>query len=151
MNTKTESLYDTDLAAWSERTAALLRAGRFDEVDIENVAEEIESLSRSDKRQLKNRITEIIEHKLKLFLLTGFDRESNERGWNNSIRHQRHGIESLFDESPSLRSRLTPEYLAECYRKGAKDFAAGDFGCYAKAPRTCPFTWEAILGTEQEQ
>jgi len=48
-----------------------LRARRFDELDIENVAEEIEALGRSDKRQFRRRIAEIIQHKLKLFLLPG--------------------------------------------------------------------------------
>jgi len=143
-----KSLYETDLVAWSERNAELLRAGRFSEVDIENVAEEIESLGRSDKRQLKNRIAEIIEHKLKLYLLTGYDREANERGWKDSIRKQQRGIEDLFEESPSLRTSLTPEFLTKCYKAGADDFERSDFGSYARPPRECPFTWEEILKAE---
>lgn len=144
--TETKSLYESDLAAWSDRTAELLRAGRFSEVDIEHVAEEIESLGRSDRRQLKKRITEIIEHMLKLYLLTGHDRESNERGWKLSVVNQQIGLDRLFEESPSLRTRLTPEFLAGCYREGVRDFEAGDFGCYAKAPRECPWNWAEILG-----
>jgi Domain of unknown function DUF29 len=141
-----KTLYETDAALWSERQARLLREGRFDEVDVGNIAEEIESLGRSDKRQLGRRIAEIIEHKLKLDLLSGRDRHENERRWNMSIAKQRVGIEHLFRESPSLRGMLTPEFLAECYGDGVRDFTDSDFGSYAKAPRECPFTWEEILG-----
>jgi hypothetical protein len=146
--TKTTSLYESDLVAWSERNADLLRAGRFSEVDIENVAEEIESLGRSDKKQLKSRVTEIIEHMLKLDLMTGDDRTRNERGWSNSIRLQRRGIERLLKESPSLRPMLNDWFLSECYKEGAEDFAGSDFGCYANAPRQCPWSWSEILQTE---
>ena len=145
--TKTKTLYDSDLVAWSERNAALLRAGQFSEVDIENVAEEIESLGRSDKRQLKNRVVEIIEHKLKLFLLVGGDRQNNERGWNLSIAKQQSGIKDLLEESPSLRTLLTAQFLVKCYEEGARDFAAGDFGCFANAPRECPWGWAEVLGS----
>lgn len=142
-----KSLYEQDLVAWSERNAELLRAGRFDEVDIENVAEEIESLGKSDRRQLKSRVTEIIEHKLKLYLLHGIDREPNERGWNLSIKTQRSGIEDLIQESPSLKPRLAdPEFLEACYKAGVRDFENSEFGCYAKPPRECPFSWAEILG-----
>ena len=72
-----QSLYTSDIALWSEEMARLLRERRFDEVDVENVAEEIESLGRSDKQQLENRIIEIIEHLLKLDLMTGDDRTRN--------------------------------------------------------------------------
>jgi hypothetical protein len=51
--------------------------GRFDEVDIKNVAEEIESLGRSDKRELKNCVEEIVEHLLKPRLSPDFEREAN--------------------------------------------------------------------------
>ena len=143
--TKTKSLYESDLVAWSDRNAELLRSGRFNEIDAENVAEEIESLGRSDKRQMDNRIAEIIGHLLKLDLLTGWDRESNERGWRLSVAKQQVGLRRLFKESPSLRARLTPEYLIECYRQGMEEFEASDFGCYAKAPRECPWSWMEIL------
>jgi len=146
-----QNLYKSDIALWSEDMARLLRERRFDEVDVENVAEEIESLGRSDKQQLENRIIEIIEHLLKLDLMTGDDRTRNERGWNNSIREQQRRIARLFKESPSLRTMLTPEFLEECYQEGVKSYAASDFGCYANAPRECPFTWEEILAGLEEQ
>ena len=53
MGTTTKTLYDTDFAEWSARTAELLRAGRYDELDIENVAEEIESLGKAERKSVR--------------------------------------------------------------------------------------------------
>lgn len=57
--------YDSDFSAWAVEQAALLRAGRLDAVDAENIAEEIESLSRSDKREILNRMIVLLKHLLK--------------------------------------------------------------------------------------
>lgn len=57
--------YERDFYAWANEQAALLRAGRFDRADIENIAEEIESMGRSEKRDLVNRLTILLTHLLK--------------------------------------------------------------------------------------
>ena len=54
------SLYDTDYVAWLEEQVAHLRAGRLDSLDVENVAEELESLMRKERRQLANRLEVLI-------------------------------------------------------------------------------------------
>jgi hypothetical protein len=59
------TLYETDFYDWALRTAALLREGRFAELDVENIAEEIEGLARSDSRQIENRSVVLIAHLLK--------------------------------------------------------------------------------------
>src|SRR5689334_1934812 len=61
-------LYDTDVAAWSEQQAKALRRRAANEIDWDNVAEEIESLSRSDKREICSRLAVICEHLLKWHL-----------------------------------------------------------------------------------
>ena len=62
---KNSTLYDTDFYAWANEQAALLRAGRLSEADIENVAEEIESMGKSEKRELISRLTILLLHLLK--------------------------------------------------------------------------------------
>ena len=65
------SLYDLDFYAWANQQASLLRAGRLTEADIEHIAEEIESMGRSEKRELVNRLTVLFLHLLKVALPTG--------------------------------------------------------------------------------
>ncbi|MEH2344121.1 MAG: DUF29 domain-containing protein [Nostoc sp.] len=54
----TAQLYETDFAAWTEKTVQLIRAGQFGQVDWDAVIEEIESLGRSERREL-NRIAAV--------------------------------------------------------------------------------------------
>ncbi len=99
------SAYDTDLMLWSERQAALLRraaAGERvnDQVDWENVAEEIESLGKSNRRELTNRIRTILIHLIKLQASPATEPRA---GWRETIIEQRAEIRTLLDDSPSLR------------------------------------------------
>ena len=86
--------YDTDLMLWSERQAALLRraaAGERvnDQVDWENVAEEIESLGKSDRRELHNRSATILVHLIKL---TTSPADGPRTGWHETILEQRRRV-----------------------------------------------------------
>ena len=132
--------YDEDFARWSAEQGALLRAGRFAEVDLENVAEEIESLGRSDKRQIESRLKVLLVHLLKL----RFQPEQSKAGWKSTIREQRRGINNLIKESPSLKSypsaKLHDEYRYA--REDAADETALDLKVF---PETCPFSIGQIL------
>ncbi|WP_426959465.1 DUF29 domain-containing protein [Muricoccus radiodurans] len=114
-------LYDRDFVAWTEEQAARLRAAAAArvnaDVDWANVAEEIESLGRSDLRQVRSRLTTIIEHLLKLQHSPALEPRP---GWVATIARERREIEALLDESPSLRARL-PELLARAARMGTAD------------------------------
>ena len=61
MNTR----YEADVVAWAQEQAALLRAGRFSEIDIANIAEEIEDVGKSEKRELASRMAVLLAHLLK--------------------------------------------------------------------------------------
>jgi len=111
------SLYDEDFFLWSKTQAEALRAaarGSTNQpVDWENVAEEIESLGRSDKRELSSQIGRIIEHLLKL----EFSRAADPRiGWIESIGDARNEIERLLDDSPSLRHEIDAAIAVEVKR-----------------------------------
>ncbi len=138
----TTCLHDRDFAAWATETARLLREGRWQEADMKQVAEEIEDMGISQRHQLRSRITQIVEHTLKLSLTSGALRENNERGWRGSIRRQQGEVRQLLRESPSLQSLLTPEMLQECYWDAAGTVAA-EFD--VKPPVQCPFGWDDLL------
>ena len=97
--------YAEDIAAWAGSQAALLRAGRFESIDVENIAEEIESLARSDRRALRSHLTVIIEHLLKLMFSPAADSRAL---WRTSVINARFAIRTITQESPSLKRDLEP-------------------------------------------
>jgi len=62
---RNSAAYDEDFYAWTQEQATLLRSRQFSQVDIENVAEELESMGRSDKRQIDSRLEVLLTHLLK--------------------------------------------------------------------------------------
>ena len=110
------TLYDTDFYAWSNQQAALLRAGKLSQADIENIAEEIESMGRSEKRELVSRLTVLLLHILK------WQHQPKGRGssWEASIKGQRLDIEQHLRDNPSLKSQLQ-EAIAYAYRRALID------------------------------
>ncbi|MEH1770225.1 DUF29 domain-containing protein [Nostoc sp.] len=63
-------LYETDFAAWTEKTVQLIRAGQFGQVDWDAVIEEIESLEPSERRELKSRLEVLLQHLLKFLIMS---------------------------------------------------------------------------------
>jgi hypothetical protein len=102
--------YDTDFALWAETQAAALRERRFDDLDLENLSEEIDSLSRSDRREIRNRLTQLCFHLLKWL----HQPEQTSGSWSGSIIEQSTGIRVLTEDSPSLRA-VVGNVLAQAY------------------------------------
>jgi hypothetical protein len=98
------SLYDTDYIAWLEEQVAHLRAGRLSALDVENVAEELESLMKKERRQLENRLEVLILHLLK------WDHQPSQRSnqWRATVQEQRTRIRRLLRDSPSVRREVEP-------------------------------------------
>src|ERR1700687_408636 len=92
------SLYDEDFAAWTSETARQLRAGRFSEIDVEHVAEEIEDMGKSEKRELLSRLTALVVHLLK----SKWQADKRTASWQSTIAMQRVEIRKLLGQSPSL-------------------------------------------------
>ncbi|HAO10007.1 MAG TPA: DUF29 domain-containing protein [Planktothrix sp. UBA8407] len=111
---KTETLYDQDFVAWCEDTAAKLKVRDFDNLDFENLIEEIESLGRSDRRELRNRLMVLFAHILKRLYVNS---PENFNGWEVTIVEQRQQIKGLLEDSPSLKPYLA-EILAKVYANG---------------------------------
>jgi hypothetical protein len=96
------SLYEQDLLLWTEETIRHLKAKNFDELDLDNLIEEIETLGRSEKKELKSRLLVLFEHLLKC-LYVPMPLEYN--GWERTIREQRIQLELVLEVSPSLKSQ----------------------------------------------
>ncbi len=119
------SLYDVDFYAWTSEQAEVLRkaahGGSNEPLDFENLAEEIESLGKSDKRALKSEISRIIHHLVKL----QYSPVSDPRGgWYRTIDEAREQIERILEDSPSLRAEVS--LLADAEMGRAKRAAIRD-------------------------
>jgi Domain of unknown function DUF29 len=98
----TTSKYETDFYTWANEQAALVRAGRFNEVDIENIAEELETLGRSEARELKSHYRTLLLHLLK------WRYQADERSWSweTTIKRERgREIPDHMKENPGLKPR----------------------------------------------
>ena len=148
--TKVSELYDRDFFLWTQEQATALRAVKDSNLplDWDNLAEEIESLGKSDRRELRSQIRRIMRHLLKLEISPALDLRS---GWCSTIADSRSEIEDVLQDSPSLR-REVDRMIAEELNTAAK-FAAADLrqhGEPAEAVRARlekgGFTAEQVLG-----
>ncbi|MFB2837127.1 DUF29 domain-containing protein [Floridanema evergladense] len=138
-------LYDRDFYSWLQTTAKLLKERRFDEVDWESLIEEIESMGRSEKKEIKNRLIVLIEHLLKL-MYWEIEKVYNARGWRETIVEQRTQIELSLEDSPSLRNLLTDVFL-DCYQK-ARNNALRKYQLPDNLfPTEPPFTLEDVINS----
>ncbi len=137
-----KSDYDTDFFAWTQHQAAALVAGHMSELDLINLAEEIESLGKRDRRELASRLGVLVMHLLKWYYQP--DMRQTGQSWRRTIRTQRRDIERLLKQSPSLR-RLIADMVEEDFRHMRFD-ASDETGLPMEAfPDTCPWTIEQIL------
>ncbi len=113
-----EATYERDFYAWALENAALLRAGRLGAIDVLHLAEEIEGMGASERRELQSRLQVLLCHLLKY----EYQPERRGKSWLLTIAHQRDAIERLLKHSPSLRGLLeNPEELGDVYAKALRD------------------------------
>lgn len=143
-------LYDRDFFLWTQEQAAALRRARDSNLplDWENLAEEIESLGKSDRRQLRSHIRRILRH---LFKLEASSAAQPRAGWRSTINDGRGEIEDVLRDSPSLR-REVDGFVAEEAGLAAK-YAAADLGQHGEPADTIwarlergGFTTDQVLG-----
>ena len=131
-------LYATDLVLWADQQAAALRRRQANQIDWDNVAEEIENLARSDRREIRNRLVVLCEHLLKW----QYQPAGRSGSWRGSIREARRQIADLIEESPSLRP-YPAAHLAWAYGHG-REQAEDNAGLLDLSP-DCPWTVEQVL------
>jgi hypothetical protein len=132
--------YDSDFYAWALDQAARVRASDVPGLDAENVAEEIESLGRSQKHELLSRCTVLLMHLLKW----RFQPERRGASWQSTIAEQRMRVAVILRDSPSLR-RTVPDVVLEAFGD-ARELAAIETGLgIAIFPPACPWLPAEIL------
>jgi hypothetical protein len=141
--TESATLYEQDYLSWLIETANLLRSGQFEDVDVANLAEELEDMGRSEKRALESDLEVLLRHLLKYQYQP--DRRSN--SWRFTILEHRDRIDKAFRDSPSLRPYCTAIFV-DCYGLARKK-AAVETGLSTEIfPKTVPFTLETTLNSD---
>jgi len=136
-------LYETDFYAWTQEQARLLRERRWDDLDLDNLVDEVESVGRGDKRQIESRLEILLAHLLKWKFQPG----GRGASWTGTIFEQRRRLIGLLEESPSLREFQHKE-VANSY-PAARLLAAKETGiALAVFPEECPFTSQQALDLE---
>ena len=115
-----KDLYDQDFFEWTVRNAELLRARRFDEADVDKIAEELEDIGKHEKSELASRLRVLLTHLLKWQIQT----ERRSGSWKATMAPQRSEIGGLLEEMPSLRVALRENLPTVCERAAVK--AAGE-------------------------
>lgn len=135
--------YDQDFYSWALDQAALLREGKFDQLDFEHLVEEIEDMGNRHYDQLESRLAVLFMHLLKWMY------EPSHRGasWTNTIREQRRMIPFHLKKYPGLKGKLVTilEDSYELAREGARDETGLPLNVF---PEKCPWTFEQALNPE---
>ena len=138
---------EQDFHAWLLDQADNLRSHRPGFIDWAGIAEELEAMIASERRELKNRLIVLIAHLLKWRYAT-IQRPQHENSWRKTIREQRRALNDLFADNPSLKA--LPQTLlstADLYRNDARPDAVDDTGLDA-FPTDCPWPVDLILSPD---
>lgn len=139
----TTTNYDTDIIAWANQQAWLIRHKQFNLLDIEHIAEEIEDVGKSEQRELASRMAVLIAHLLKW----QYQAERQGSSWQRTIKEQRKAIAGHLKSVPSLKTKIADtEWLAIIW-SDALTIAIKETGLEL-FPETCPWTVEDILNQE---
>ena len=141
--TTTQPLYGADFYGWTQQQAHLLQSQRWAELDIVNLVEEIESLGRQQRQELRNRLGVLLGHLLKW----QFQLDRRSKSWVATVREQRREILMLLEESPSLKPYL-PEAIAKGYQAGLDLVVRETPLAYSDLPEHCPYAADQILSAD---
>jgi hypothetical protein len=147
----TQTLYDQDFAQWIEQTIQQLEQGKFSDLDVNNLIEELKDLGKSEKKAFRSNLMILLAHLLKLTVQFQVS-ETMKMSWYNSVSEHRKRILVDLKETPSLKSYLMTA-IEQAYPDG-RDLAIREskfaaFGIQIpdenNYPLICPFTLEEIL------
>lgn len=135
--------YEQDFYGWTVEQVALLQNKQFDQIDLEHIIEEIESMGKAERNQLRNRLTVLLMHLLK------WQYEPSRRctSWVQTIREQRRAIPRLIKENPSLKSSLA-DLLLDAYSNAVEDAADETNLPISLFPTDCPWSYTQFMDKE---
>ncbi|MBE9169937.1 DUF29 domain-containing protein [Pleurocapsales cyanobacterium LEGE 06147] len=134
------NLYEADFYAWTQEQARLLRNHQWERIDVPNLIEEIESLGKQQRQELRNRLSLLIGHLLKW----QYQPQKRSRSWLATLRIQRLDTIELLEDNPSLKSYLE-EALRKAYLKGI-ELAVRETDLPKRTfPEECPYRLTEIL------
>lgn len=132
--------YDQDVAAWATEQARLIRAGQFDQLDLEHIADEVEDVGKSEKRELASRMAVLLAHRLKW----RFQPTRRGASWQRIMREQREQVLRKLRETPSLSPLLDDLEWGEGVWGDAVTLAIGETGLDS-FPEACPWKLADVL------
>ncbi|MDO5055753.1 MAG: DUF29 domain-containing protein [Lautropia sp.] len=132
--------YTDDIVAWANQQAALIRAGQFDQLDLEHIADEIEDVGKSEQRELASRLAVLLGHLLKWHVQPNH----RSRSWQLTIKAQRKELSLALKETPSLKTRLTDEAWLDVVWSHAVALAARETGL-DDFPEALPWAMQQVL------
>ena len=134
--------YETDVVAWAHEQAGLIRAGRFELLDLENIAEEIEDVGKSEQRELASRMAVLLAHLLKW----QYQPQKRTSSWTLTIKEQRRLVIRRIQKTPSLRIVLEDTEWVDDIWLDSKTLAEKqtglDIGIF---PEICPWNLPNVL------
>jgi Domain of unknown function DUF29 len=110
------AMYEPDETAWLEATSRLIREGRLDELDYENLASYLEDMAKRDRREVVSRLTTLVAHILKWV----FQPEKRSTSWQLTILNERHELDGMLT---GVLRRHAEEQLPKCYARAVKQAA----------------------------
>lgn len=134
------TLHDRDFHAWAHEQASLLRAGKVDAADIAHIADEIESMGKSEKRELVSRLTALLLHLLKW----RFQPSRRGASWEASIANARDDLTDLLADSPSLKAQRA-DAMESAYRRARREAAAETDMALTTFPEACPWLFDQVM------
>ncbi len=137
------ALYDNDFHGWAKEQAALLRAGKLASADIANIAEEIESMGRIEKREMAARLTVLLLHLLKW----QFQPLLRTPSWRATIRVQRRDLAIHLKDNPSLKP-MTGKAVEQAYGTALIEAEAETGIPEGKFPGKCPYSFKQIMDAD---
>ena len=138
-----KNLYDSDFYQWSQQQSYFFKSGQWNEFDIANLAEEIEDIGKSLKRELESRLKVLLVHLLKWKC----QRELRGNSWLYSIEEQREQIEDHLEENPSLRHTL-PESFDRAFHYALIEAAKETSYTKSFFPENSPWSVEQMMNPE---
>ena len=138
-------LYDHDFYTWSMTTAALIRHGKWPDIDPKSLAEEVEGLGISQQHALQSHLKQLVMHLLKWV----YQPQGRQMGhpWQSSILHARDEIALVLERSPGLQQQM-PAYLTKRYPAARRLASVETDLPLTTFPAACPWTLEQLLGDD---